>query len=145
VRALGDNLNFYGNLSESKVALSRFDGEGDAEVFLYDIATGSLTQITHNRVNDLYRGISGSNVVFSRDVPGGAELLFYDGLTGVTQSLAIAPNIRLGGIVGSKVALSTETDILIYEPGTTAADQFSFTISDGAGGESNGTFNITIR
>jgi Cadherin-like len=145
VRSLGDNLNFYAGISESHVAFSRFDAQGDAEVFLYEIATGKTTQITDNSVNDLYRGISGSNVILSREVSGGAELLFYDGATGVTNSLAIAPNINLGGISGSRVALSTDKEILFYEQGTTAADQFSFTISDGENGVTNGTFNITIR
>lgn len=127
------------------------DGGSDREVFWFD---GSITrQLTTNADFEDTAQISGLNIVWSGD--GGfdrgtdGEIFLYS--NAVTQQLTTnntedrlpsisGLNVVWLGTGGSDGGSDREIFFTTLEP----QDNFSFTLTDGAGGTTSGTFNLTI-
>jgi len=118
----------------------------DTEVFLYSITTGNSTQLTSNATADLGTGLSGSNAVWAGLDGVDSDIFFYDGTT-TTQISNDTFNDGGAVISGKNIAWITqdETDTEVVLRDFPNRDQFSFTISDGLGGLSNGTLDITVN
>jgi hypothetical protein len=133
-------------ISGSNVVWSGFDGT-DNEVFFYNSATGGTVPLTNNTTNDEVGGISGSNVVWTGFDGNDNEVFFYNGATGATTALTDnTTNDLAGGISGSNIVWTgfDGTDDEVFVSGFTPTDSLSFTVTDGSGGSTNGTLNITI-
>jgi hypothetical protein len=134
-------------VSGSNVVWTGSDGNDD-EIFFYNGTTGTTTQLTNNNTADLTAGISGTNVVWTGFDGTDFEVFFYDSTTGTTTQLTNNNTIDLaGGVSGANVVWtgSDGTDDEIFLRSFVATnDSISFTVTDGLGGSTSGSLNITI-
>lgn len=123
------------------------DANSQTEVFLFNGSTGASIQLTRNGTNDVANGISGSNVVWTGFSGTDGDIFLYDGTANTTTELTNNTENDFGArISGSNIAWMTNdgTDNEIVFRRFAPADQFGFTVADGAGETTNGTFNLTI-
>jgi Tol biopolymer transport system component len=138
-------------LSGANLIWNSFDGN-DFEAFFYNGSTKQKIQLTNNNTDDLAIAISGSNVVWSSSDGNGqpADVFFYNGATGQTTQIT---KDTLGdfvvGVSGFKLVWnhfdSTDTEAFMTQldhPNRT--DQFRFSVTDGVGGRTSGTYQLTI-
>lgn len=116
----GATLTSAPQISGANVVWAASDGQ-DSEIFFYNNATGTVTQVTSNTVDDLKPQISGANLVWQSGTGNNAEVFFYDGNTGVSKQLSnntsrqdINPRID-GSIVVWEEILSGDSDVRIYD------------------------------
>lgn len=108
----GSNRNSAIGVSGTKVAWNGFDGN-DYEIFMYDIATGKITAITDNTVDDvapITTGLSGSNVVWNQLSADGQDsnVFLYNGTTNQVSQLTNSSTTEIGiSISGFNVIWST--------------------------------------
>jgi hypothetical protein len=125
------------------------DGGTDSEIFFFNGT--STIQLTNNNTNDFAPQISGSNVVWygSGGTDGGSdyEIFFFDGIT-TTQLTTNNTRDFYPQVSGSSVMWtgrdSNDNNSEIFLSNGATTDRFDFTISDGVGGATNGTFNLTL-
>jgi Cadherin-like len=135
----GSNIVWYGN--------GGTDSGTDYEVFFSNGSTTS--QLTTNNTDDAFPQISGSNVswVGNGSTDGGTdyEIFFSNGST-TTQFTTNAIDDLAPKISGSNVVWSGNVDSTyeIFFGNLAKNDSFGFTIADGVGGATNGTFNLTL-
>jgi hypothetical protein len=128
------------------------DGGTDYEIFLFNGT--ATTQLTTNSTGDYDPRVSGSNVVWTG--PGGSdggsdyEIFLFNG-TSTTQLTTNSTDDFGPRVSGSNVLWAGRggsdggSDFEIFFFGNPAnRDRFNFTVSDGAGGSTAGTFNFTI-
>jgi hypothetical protein len=131
-------------ISGANLIWTGFDGT-DNEVFFYNGATGTSTQLTSNTINEIGAGISGTNLIWLGFDGADSDVFFYDG-TSTTQLSNNNLNDGAPLVSGANVAWTVldGSDTEVASRTFAANDQFSFTISDGLGGVTNGTLNITV-
>ena len=124
------------------------DGGTDDEIFFFNGST--VTQLTTNSTFDFQPQISGSNVAWygSGGTDGGTddEIFFFNGST-VTQLTTNSTDDLAPQISGSNVAWNSILggSYEVFFGNLAKNDNFDFTIADGVGGATNGTFNITLN
>lgn len=127
------------------------DGGPDAEIFLYDGKT--TRQLTVNDTYDHYPSVSGLALVWvsERGLDGGQdpELFLYDGTSTrqITQTYFSDFNPRISSSLYvwlSNGGADGGYDNEIFFGSYATSDRFSFTVSDGAGGTTNGSFVFNI-
>lgn len=104
-----DTVNYHDMrlISGGKIVWQGVTGTGtgsdsDYDIFLYDIATGTTTQITNNTNNfsDYEPQINEGKVVWRGDTPGGDfEIYLYDIATGVTTQVSDNDYYDFGAMV----------------------------------------------
>ncbi|MDX2213907.1 MAG: cadherin-like domain-containing protein [Oculatellaceae cyanobacterium bins.114] len=118
------------------------------DVFLYNGVT--TTKISPDNTNTIVLGISGSNVIMnSLDVNTQQfrDVFFYNGTTGLTSQITNdTTQDKAVGIAGTNLVWnrSDGNDNEVFLLTFTPTDQFSFSVTDGFNGLTNGTFNIAI-
>ncbi|HEY9630487.1 MAG TPA: cadherin-like domain-containing protein [Coleofasciculaceae cyanobacterium] len=120
---------------------------GDKEIYFYN--GNSVAQLTSNSFEDVYPNISGSNIVWIRRDSNNDgdnndnEIYFYNGSSAIqlANNLTYTSNDLLQ-ISGSNVAWTSGEGIFFSNSATT--DTFGFSVTDGAGGTTSGTFDIAI-
>ncbi len=127
------------------------DGGTDSEIFLFNGTT--TTQLTTNSTDDFDPQVSGSNVVWSgrggSDGGTDGEIFLFNG-TATTQLTTNSTDDFIPQVSGSNVVWYGRggsdggTDGEIFFGNLASRDRFNFTVSDGAGGSTAGTFNFTI-
>jgi Cadherin-like len=125
------------------------DGGTDTEIFFFN---GSIvTQLTTNNTEDFEPQISGTNIAWSgtggSDGGTDTEIFFFNGSTvsQLTSNTIIDLRVQVSGsnvIWGSYIDSDVTSEIFF---GNVAPnDNFGFTIADGAGGVTNGTFTLNL-
>jgi subtilisin family serine protease len=128
------------------------------QIFRYDVATRSTTQLSSGSptgnnfiasTNEIYggtlvektsNGFSGNSVLWINE--GVYKWQFLDEKVGRVITLDTAV-INDGFLFDSNVALMSKAQVWYYR--SDLSDRFSFTVSDGEGGVSQGTFNISLN
>jgi beta propeller repeat protein len=133
----------YPQISGSNVVWQASDGSDTGDkIYLYN---GSTTiQLTSNNIKDRYPQISGSNVAWFGSNSNGTDIYLYDGST-TTQltNNRLVSNTRSLQISESNVVWQ-DSGIYFSSPYQQPEDYFGFTVTDGAGGSTSGTFNFAI-
>jgi Cadherin-like len=145
-----DDLN--PQISGSNVVWSSYGGSNifaDSEVYFYN--GSSITQLTNNSPYDAIPQISGGNVVWSSydglSYFSDTEIYFYNGSTTI-QLTHNALNDFAPQISGSNIVWLSQDDgaypevffLKVYN-----RDSFGFTVTDGIGGTTSGTFDFTLN
>ncbi|MGJ3251885.1 MAG: cadherin-like domain-containing protein [Elainellaceae cyanobacterium] len=144
-----DDVVPIGGLSGSNAIWNRINENGKAQVFFYDGTTSRpLTDIGSNRVG---LGVSGGNVVYNSLDNNGSpdDIFFFD--TQSNRLVQITNDNRANfavGISGSKVVWNgydgTDFEVFFADlDQRVSQDHFAFTVSDGLGGITSGSFNLT--
>ena len=129
----------------------RNGGGTDREIFFFNGTT--TTQLPSNSTGNFTPRVSGSNVVWlgTGGSDGGTdfEIFLFNGTT-TTQLTTNSTNDFIPGVSGSNVVWIGRggsdggTDDEIFFGNLANRDRFNFTVSDGAGGSTAGTYNFTI-
>jgi Cadherin-like len=137
-------------ISGANVSWSRYFSSGSENDVYYSINGGSSQFVSSNStLDDFGTQISGSKVVFYRNDKSGSNVA-GDGIylfeTGALKQLSSGiESLGLPQVSGANVFWidASGTSKGLFYDGTTSADSFGFTVSDGTSA-TNGTLNITI-
>jgi beta propeller repeat protein len=128
-------------ISGSNLVWQGLDGS-DTEIYHYN---GSVVQLTNNNASDLYPRLWENNVVWQSLDGGDYEILYFDGSN--TRSLTNnRSNDVLPKISGFNLVWQVEdqTTSEVYYRNLATSDSFNFTVTDGRGAVTNGTFSFNI-
>lgn len=114
-------------ISNGRIVWAGFDGN-DWEIFLYDVSSGTIAQITNNNVNDLNPRIDG-NIVAYRGFDGNDDEVFsYNIASGITTQITndnfwfSSLWVSQGRIVWSNFD-GMDTEIFFYDTATLLSTQ----------------------
>jgi hypothetical protein len=86
------------------------------EIYAYNLATGTLTQITDDTYEDKYPAVDGTSVVYVRHVNAGIyQVRHHDLGSGISETLAQVGSAHHPTVVGSRVAWTGGGGITVYD------------------------------